>query len=62
MTLAMFVYATIYIGVSIANLVLFIEGWFVDPEARGSHGDAIQLFSAIGLVNVRFQGLAAVWC
>ena len=53
MTLAMFIYATLYLGISMGNLILFIRGFFLDVEARGSKGDAIQLFSAIGLINVR---------
>ena len=53
MTLAMFVYATVDLSISIGNLILFIRGFFLDVEARGSKGDAAQLFSAIGLINVR---------
>ena len=56
MTLAMFIYATVYLGLSIANLILFIREFFLDSEARGDKEDAMAcmgLFSAIGLINVR---------
>ncbi|KAH8103609.1 hypothetical protein BXZ70DRAFT_742410 [Cristinia sonorae] len=61
MTLAMYAYATLYMVMSTANLILFIKGWFLDIEARGPHGDAIQLFSAIGLINYVLTDGVVVW-
>ena len=55
MTLAMFIYATVYLCLSIASLILFIREFFRDAEARGNKDDAIacmKLFNAIGLINV----------
>ncbi|TCD60802.1 hypothetical protein EIP91_009502 [Steccherinum ochraceum] len=61
MTITMFVYSTLYLCISIGNLMLFIKGWFLDVEARGSPGDAIQLFSAIGLINYVLTDGVVVW-
>ena len=53
MTIGMFAYATLFMGISIANLTLFIKDFFLDMEAKGAKGIQIQLFGAIGLINVR---------
>ena len=53
LTLLMFGYATIYMAVSIMNVIVFIKGYFLDVEARGSPAyEVLKMFSAIGLINV----------
>lgn len=55
----MFGHATLYMAVSIGNLIVFIRVWFLDTPPGGSQGDGIQLvltlLSAIGLVNVSLR-------
>ena len=51
MTFAMFVYTTVYMAASIANVILFIRVTFLDLRVFG--GVAFPMFSAIGLINVR---------
>ncbi|THH28541.1 hypothetical protein EUX98_g5645 [Antrodiella citrinella] len=62
MTLVMFAHATFYMVISILDLILFIEAWFLDPNPIGfTAGVDKTLPIAIGLLNYVLTDSVVVW-
>lgn len=48
----MFIYATVYMAVSSANIIVLIRTRFVDLDSRGDLQPTLDMLNAIGLLNV----------